>query len=153
MQPGVSRCNPRSGVTLYNSQRDHSVLKVSTNFRGNLHNISRRHRLNASIVLSQSDRNILRHYYTWIFKYEHRLYTVSIIGPGPTNGLVRTVHPGLVGSRPIIDTVYYLINQVAAQHSQSWQCGVPTSRVTIAHNDVSGSGSSGVLFVFSNFSF
>ena len=24
-------------------------------------------------------------------------------------GLVRTVHPGLVGSRPIIDTVYFIV--------------------------------------------
>ena len=42
----------------------------------------------------------------------NKYYTVSIIGLEPTRpgytlwfGLVRTVHPGLVGSRPIIDTV------------------------------------------------
>ena len=42
----------------------------------------------------------------------NKYYTVLIIGLEPTRpgytlwfGLVRTVHPGLVGSRPIIDTV------------------------------------------------
>ena len=39
MQPGVSRCNPRSGLTLYNSQRDHTVVKVSTKFRGRIFTI------------------------------------------------------------------------------------------------------------------